>query len=138
MAKYEITHSCGCTETVNICGTNAHGERDKRIAWLSSIPCRECEARAAAERAADAGLPELSGTPKQVAWALDIREGIMAKIDGFAEKFTGVPGQGGRVAAVYEAMRAEIAGETSAKWFIDHQVYDTRKKFAEAASKMFA
>lgn len=41
--KYEITHTCGCTETVNIYGTNVHGERDSKIAWMESKPCYKCQ-----------------------------------------------------------------------------------------------
>lgn len=77
MAKYEITHSCGHSETVNICGTNVHGERESRAEYLASMPCRECRNRAETERARviadDAGMPRLAGTEKQVAWAERIR-----------------------------------------------------------------
>ena len=43
MAKYEIEHTCGCVETVNICGTNVHGERERKAAWLASKPCYKCQ-----------------------------------------------------------------------------------------------
>ncbi len=43
MAKYEIKHTCGHTETVNICGTNVHGERERKAEWLASKPCYKCQ-----------------------------------------------------------------------------------------------
>jgi deoxycytidylate deaminase len=43
MAQYTIKHTCGHEEVVNICGTNVHGERDRKVAWLESKPCHECE-----------------------------------------------------------------------------------------------
>lgn len=78
MSKYEITCSCGHTETVEVYGTNIHGERDRKLAKLASKPCTEC--RKAAEMAEvesferESGLsPEMAGSEKQVAWARKIR-----------------------------------------------------------------
>lgn len=78
MSKYEITRSCGHPETVEVFGTNVHGERDRKLAWLASKPCAEC--RKAAEMAEvesferKSGLsPEMAGSEKQVAWARKIR-----------------------------------------------------------------
>ena len=42
MAKYDITHSCGHTETVQLFG--AGKERESRIAYLEKTPCAECKA----------------------------------------------------------------------------------------------
>lgn len=46
MAKYTITHSCGHTAEHQIYGTNTHGEREKRAAYLETTLCAECYARA--------------------------------------------------------------------------------------------
>lgn len=135
MAKYEITHSCGCTETVNVCGTNAHGERDRKIAWLESVPCRKCEAAAKADAASASGLPELEGSEKQVAWAIDIRDEMLGRIDDFAKLRVKSP-----VPDVFDAIlgeiRAEVAGHTAAGWFIDNRnSLDVRRAFAEKAKR---
>ena len=77
--KYEITYSCGHTETVQIYGTNVHGEREKKADWLAKHHvCSAClkadreAAKAAAERAKANGMTE--GSDKQMAWACDIIE----------------------------------------------------------------
>ena len=77
MSIYKITHSCGHTVEHQIYGTNVHGEREKKAAWLESRLCYDCYKQAEAEKAAkaseDANLPELTGSEKQIAWATDIR-----------------------------------------------------------------
>lgn len=42
MAKYQITHTCGHTETHEIFGTNSHGERDRKEAWFATTLCSDC------------------------------------------------------------------------------------------------
>lgn len=56
MAKYEITHTCGCVETVNICGTNVNGERERKAAWMESKPCYKCQRKM--DEAAGKAKPE--------------------------------------------------------------------------------
>lgn len=127
MAKYEIKHTCGHTETVNICGTNVHGERDHKIACLESKPCRECAAKAAAEDAVKAGLPKLSGSEKQVAWALDIRNEMIATLEDEgkqviarrAEKCTDE--QVAEVRANIAKAIGNVKAVKDAKWFIDNR-----------------
>jgi hypothetical protein len=82
MAKYEITRACGHTETVQIVGPYAG--RDRQAEYESGNLCYECykarqaekhaaESNAAAEAAQSSGLPALSGSEKQIAWAETIR-----------------------------------------------------------------
>jgi uncharacterized protein CbrC (UPF0167 family) len=88
MSQYLITHSCGHNCTIQIYGTNTHGEREHKAAWLATRPCPDClreqrtagheaASAAAAIWAASAGLPALDGTPKQVAWAETIRREVL-------------------------------------------------------------
>lgn len=88
MAQYTITHTCGHTQTHHIYGTNAKGQRDNKIAWLSEQVCTECyKAEQQAKRDAinannakdnkERGYADLTGTPKQVAWAESIRAKIL-------------------------------------------------------------
>ena len=80
--KREIVRACGHTEVVSIYG--AYKDRDNRLAYEETKVCAACyraqkaaEADAAKAEVADVirqlGLPELEGTPKQVAWAQSIR-----------------------------------------------------------------
>ena len=91
MAKYDVTFSCGHTETIQLFGKET--DRQRKIKWYEEhCVCSSCykkqqeEARkAAAEKAAaeasKLGLPELIGTPKQIAWAEEIRCDIVKSIN---------------------------------------------------------
>lgn len=84
MAKYDITYSCGHTETVQLYGKMA--DRERYIKWASEHKeCSACRAAdreaakaAAAERAKTNGMTE--GSDKQMAWACDILEQAIAKL----------------------------------------------------------
>lgn len=75
MAKYEINHTCGHTETVQLFGKCS--ERERKIEWMERQECPECRRKHEAEKAAKITegmeLPELTGSDKQVAWANSIR-----------------------------------------------------------------
>ena len=136
--KYDITHSCGCVETVDIIGSNTHGERDRKIAWLESKPCRECEHKAAVEKANAEGMAELEGSEKQIAWALDIRRDMIAKIEEMIEenaaksagKFTDEQVATAR-ANVAKAI-TNIKAVREAKWFIDNRLATAQSLFNTA------
>lgn len=87
MAQYNIHHTCGHEETVQIYSTNVHGERQRKAEWLESKPCRDCERKAMREGNL-AGAAGLEGSEKQVSWANDLRakaigdiKANLAKID---------------------------------------------------------
>lgn len=76
-------------------------------------------------------LPALSGTPKQVAWAEEIREKILQRDGAEIERLMQAPGrpdltpaQREQVAAIHEAVRAwwdAIQQQPTARWWIDHR-----------------
>lgn len=82
--KYDVKFSCGHTATIELFGPGK--ERERKISWYETHgECPECyKARKQAEREAidaqaaqeskEKQRPELSGTPKQVAWANAIRK----------------------------------------------------------------
>jgi uncharacterized protein (TIGR02996 family) len=84
MAKYDVTHSCGHVEEVQLFGRTR--DRESRIEWLGrSGLCSACYAErnrqereaagaAATKWAADQGLPTLVGSEKQCSWAEKIRQ----------------------------------------------------------------
>lgn len=76
-------------------------ERERRLAAIESRPCPECRKAAADKAAAEAGLPALQGSAKQVAWASEIRERALRLLPP-------------------ERMAA-ARPETSARWWIDHR-----------------
>ncbi|MFE0776888.1 hypothetical protein [Streptomyces sp. NPDC058861] len=96
MARYQISRSCGHLETIELFGNRR--ERDRRAKWEEDQErlCRECwqeernrereeEHQAAAEAAEREGLPELQGSPKQVAWAETIRHDLLAQMKEFVD-----------------------------------------------------
>ena len=80
--KAVITRACGHQEQIAIYGP--YKDRERRLEYEATKLCAACyraqkaaEQEAAKDEVADVisrlGLPELEGTPKQVAWATDIR-----------------------------------------------------------------
>ncbi len=128
MAQYTIERACGHTERVNICGPGK--DRNRRAEYEATKLCRECyrarlqvERDAAAAQAADAaaetGLPELTGSERQIKWALQIRAEIIAELDGYRVQLDNAPDQDQRELA--ENIMDWIAGQTSASWWIDNR-----------------
>lgn len=90
MAWYYGTYSCGHEGRVNIIGPMKEREWKKDREFSKLCPdCwkkhleekRERENREAAEKAKEMELPELTGTPKQVAWANTIRQKVIEKFE---------------------------------------------------------
>ena len=78
--KREVTYHCGHSETRSFSGS--HSARDAYIDKLSREDCPACRSAQAATRSADAGLPTLTGSDKQIAWAEQIRQ---QAVTAFAE-----------------------------------------------------
>lgn len=150
MAHYDITHTCGHDERIELFGKTS--ERERRIEWLQERPCTECwkkERKAEAEArknkeaamiveklgndAADAinaisnATRTLEGSAKQVAWAEDIRTKCITEIiDRLHNLVARIPGkataqQSAEFAARCKAIASVIANETSAAWWIENR-----------------
>jgi hypothetical protein len=82
MAKANFTYACGHEGSVVERNRRA---ADRRAAYLASQDCWECQkaaqSKAAAEAAQQQGLPALTGTPKQIAWAESIRQQTLAELE---------------------------------------------------------
>lgn len=141
MAKYTVTHTCGHTQDVNLFGKNT--ERDRRIAWLETQPCPECKRMQELENAKEqaSGLPELTGSERQIEWAMVIRqkwidEGkkfcldknldydnsvkeILANYEAHKDYFDKNEERSHPISVEYRLLAAHI--ETSAKYFIDNR-----------------
>ena len=85
MAKYQVTYACGHTETTELFGK--HTDREKRLAYLSTIDCPECYSRKQIEaaKAKSIGFPGLIGTEKQINWANQIRVNAISSVDAFVK-----------------------------------------------------
>lgn len=125
MAQYNIHHTCGHEETVQIYGTNVHGERQRKVECLESKPCRDCERKAMREENLT-GAAELTGSDKQINWANDLRakaiDDIKAKLAKIDTQYIAAP-QNWKDAQrkAGEAIITAMLAETSAKTIIDHR-----------------
>lgn len=89
MAKYDVRHSCGHTQTHQLYGPGR--DRESKINWLETTLCSDCwraeqEKQRTAENAAAkdantaAGSVPLIGSEKQIAWAETIRRPVCAAL----------------------------------------------------------
>ncbi|WP_302593575.1 hypothetical protein [Faecalibaculum rodentium] len=123
---FDVIYGCGHTGRVQIYGKS--DEREKEAARYIYRLCPECLQKerdaanqAAAAKNSAAGLPTLTGSPKQIAWAEVIRQEI---IDGLKEQLhlaeTANPSLPAEHVKEYEEEKALclIAMRSSAeKWF---------------------
>lgn len=129
MAKYNVKHLCGHAVTHQIFGTNVHGERDRKIEWLSSIVCLDCARKEALAKAKEENksLPQLKGTEKQVNWAEQIRMNMVPKLKKIREKIAELLKNPN--AKPYDLKFGEFLLEmidlfintSNAAWWIDHR-----------------
>lgn len=104
MAKYQVKHLCGHTTEVQLFGH--WSDRERRMAAMERELCAACRAEQARQAAAEAGLPALTGSDKQIAWAAEIRDTAIWRAKGTA-----------RAEKVAEAAQKQ----TRAAWWIDNR-----------------
>lgn len=148
MSQYDVTYSCGHKGSVSLFGPTK--ERDSKLGWYErTAVCPDCyktqkesERRQKDEQAKQftdsMGLPKLSGSEKQIAWAESIRAEKLPKaktaIDKMVtdaeglKKFTDDPDKLSRLTELDTARRKlsngfleNITNQASAKWWIDNK-----------------
>ena len=149
--KITITRSCGHDETVALFG--AHADRDRKIEWMKTSKCSECykseqETKRAEERAAELqaaksasdanALPELTGSEKQINWALVIRAKLIEGINYIVAKTKEAQEEGRateeQATRVYQIVDAIIAHD-DAKYWIDNRDHDARSLINKEAKQ---
>lgn len=132
MAWNTLTYACGHTEDKQLYGK--HAERDRIVAAAGREDCPVCRAAAAQAASEAAGLPALTGSDKQVAWATDIRKSILdafpvldAKLDTLlantaADKLDAAKAQADGLRAAMVKIRSEVR----ASWWIDQRGTDAK------------
>ena len=126
MAKHTIAHTCGHEVEHNLFGP--YEGRRRRIEELAGNPCPACaqakraEANAttnavAAKAASEAGLPELLGSEKQIAWAESIRVKVIAEAEAAIARTATTPERKAQVAPLL----AKLTAQTEAAWWIDRR-----------------
>ncbi len=149
MARYTITYSCGHTADKQLFGKI--DDRDNYINWCKAHKlCPECQrkqleakraaqTRKATEEASALNLAELTGSEKQIAWAITIRSKVLALIDEFikdADKYKAHPDYN-RFLSAWAALKAEIVANTSAKYYIDTFKSVTKEDMRMMAAEYF-
>lgn len=127
MAKGIVTHSCGHESVVT---EHSRREVDRRIARLRNEPCWDCVNRERAARltamAEADGLPPLTGSEKQVVWAVKLRAHALACYDkealyvseALARRFPAL--DTATIADVLLLLRQDLRDNTSARVWIDY------------------
>ncbi len=120
MAKYTITHACGHEQEHQLVGKES--ERRNRIDWLRTTDCRACSEAAEAAKVlrANAGLPALEGSEKQVAWAIKLRAKLIIVIDREEEHLL-ANANTDEIRGVVREKAARMRGMTTAKYWIDRE-----------------
>lgn len=101
MGEYYVNRACGHTELMRL--PDSHAARARKSAALSRRVCTRCLIEA--QERVDS-LPPLHGTPKQVAWAAQIRYERM---------------RAWRADAPADVLAA-VKGQLSARWWIEHRI----------------
>mgnify|MGYP001169648742 FL=1 len=145
--KAVITRACGHEEQVAIYGP--YKDRERRLEYEATKVCTECyRAQKAAEQAAakdevadvigQLGLPELQGTPKQIAWAQSIRA---QRVRELLDEAKAIGKSAGDFVAAYQstargACVRRALNETSAAAWIDSRqlsLKDWARRYHESA-----
>ncbi len=133
MAKQTIVRACGHSEVVKMRGSE---ERlDLKLRRERARTCRPCyieSQRAQAEAVAEGeGLPALTGTPKQTAWALTLRHEALSDAEAHLDHLRDSGQLKGRVAKDTEFFEAQkervlepLKAQSDAAWWIDRR-YDS-------------
>lgn len=119
MAHYDAKYSCGHEARIELFGKTE--KRESHLAWLATQRCPECRSKERDERLATENadwreqhhvaeiMPDLDGTPKQIKWANDLRDGVINRTShDLRERFQ-------------PRMLSIIAERTSAAWWIENR-----------------
>lgn len=127
--KYQVTFSCGHEGKVEVFGKNS--ARQYKIDQAAKGICPECvkeQKELAASAIVTTGLPELEGSEKQIAWAIKIRDKVIAEFNSFtADDMEYVIDQvryEHKKEMTEEAVRAafeNVKKQTSASFFINYR-----------------
>ncbi|GAA0739251.1 helix-turn-helix domain-containing protein [Dactylosporangium roseum] len=132
MALYEIKRACGHTEEIQIYGTNTRGQHQWRADREAEKPCANClaeqrrkQSSEAAQVAATSGLPALTGSDKQIAWAETIRLAGLASLEDYARRHTGHISDATTRARVTDTLLRILtriaSAHADARWWIDNR-----------------
>jgi hypothetical protein len=115
MSRDHITHACGHEDECTVKG-ETEAERQEMIAWLKTQRCRACYRTQLLEQDAQLALPALTGSQKQVEWAISIRLRWLYKVkEAIEAAFCDAD-----IGQVIERERDTLNEHTDARWWIDN------------------
>lgn len=118
MAKYIVTHACGHQVEYRLNG--AYSIRERRIAYLETCNCYECKKAQANALAVESkekrGLPDLTGSEKQIAWANTIRECVYSALDKLTTHTSNEQAK-----QMVDNWREKMNNKTTAKFWIENR-----------------
>lgn len=120
--KYDIVYACGHAGVIQIYGKSA--DRDRKIKWMeTNCLCPNCQANENKKRTeiaikemAGLNLPTLTGSQKQIDWAVVIRAKRIEEAKIFLA--ANLPPEVQEKARKFYAW---YTGQTQAAWWIDHR-----------------
>lgn len=144
MAKYQITRTCGHTETIQIAGPVAG--RDRQAEYESGKLCYECykaeqakqraaASQAAAEAAKSSGMPALTGSEKQVAWAEAIRAAAAQSLNAMRPMLQAAPEANRKAAEIALGIIDATLSRASAHDWIDSRATTYDRAWLSAQTK---
>lgn len=147
MSEDAITHSCG--HTVRHTHTGDERARAKRVAWLQKQPCQKCfqakQAEASRAQAEALGLPDLTGSEEDCAWAATIRSKAIThnqeyvdRVERGAARASDLDEAAKTAAAAAKSAYDTLCAQSSAQWWIDHRFESAdyvREETAKAVQK---
>lgn len=109
----QVQYACGHLGNARV---HNRGGREWAKSSAGELLCQECEQL-------DGRLPQLVGSPKQVAWARKIRARFVAVLAELAPRYEGEWWEMGADWAILAFQRAceAIGARDSAKWWIDNR-----------------
>lgn len=123
MATYQINHSCGHTQDHLIYGSIE--ERDRKREQMALGPCSKCyhlnQTELARIEAQNLGLPELEGSEKQVAWALQLRRQAIAILLPIRKQVVDLKDHNPQFAAKALEAIDKLFNHNRASWWINNR-----------------
>jgi len=146
MAWFYGTYACGHEGRVQIYGKvrDRQWKADREFSKL----CPECwekelqkrreqENAEAAAKAAEMGLPELTGTPKQVAWANTLRQRLIDTYEEFFDRERRKQRYNEKYGVnMDEVLEFILKNHTEASYYIDHRGWTLLEIIEENIKKM--
>lgn len=124
--KYNITHICGHEEVIQLFGPMS--DRKKKVEYHESCLCPDCLARERQAKSEANGYVDLVGSPKQITWALGIRDEFVWYVDKqiSQRQHYGTP-EAEDAMRKYEMVKQYVLHNvTSAKYWIDNRNIKSR------------